>query len=677
VGATSRADVARLGIHVLSPVARVKRPLRYGDGQLAAPFAGPRATCAALLAAALGKPAARGTVVVAFTIQSTYAQTGLKAVRALQGPFARGARAQRAVAIPLYAGRNGLARRGGFGPQGDRAVDWRCTMKGIVMLAAIVLTARLSAQDSSRIAEAQSVLAPLIESYGVSGMEMPVRATVQKLLPAWAKTETDTAGNLWVRVGQGDPVVVFVAHLDEIGYRVDSILDDGSLRITNQGGFFQSLFEAEPALVHTPKGDVPGVFLPRDNRHYTPQSAAAARRRGCNVAPGGAGARRHGRQYHHDAEAVHASRRHARHRPLHGRPRRRRRADLALRHLDRSKLKHQVIFVFSTREEIGLEGARAAATALGITPRRVHAIDTFVSADSPLELQTFAVAKIGDGPVARSLDNSSVTPAAYVDSLAQVARARGLQLQIGTTNGGNDGSMFTPFGVVDVALGWSLRYSHSPAEVIDPARRRRSGRSGPGDRRDLVRALLSVSDKRGLVEFARGLVALGWELVSTGGTAETLRQAGLPVLPVEEVTGFPEMMDGRVKTLHPKVHGGLLAKRSDPGHVRAMREHGITPIDLVAVNLYPFRETVSRPNVRDAQAIEHIDIGGPSMLRSAAKNQQRRDRDRGPRRLHARPDGAAGRQRGGARAAARARGQGLRAHRGLRRRHHRLHEPLQ
>ncbi len=137
-----------------------------------------------------------------------------------------------------------------------------------------------------------------------------------------------------------------------------------------------------------------------------------------------------------------------------------------------------------------------------------------------------------------------------------------------------------------------------------------------------MRALLSVSDKRGLEEFARGLVALGWELVSTGGTAETLRKAGLPVVPVEQVTGFPEMMDGRVKTLHPKVHGGLLARRSDPGHQRAMREHGITAIDLVAVNLYPFRETVARPDVTDAQAIEHIDIGGPSMLRSAAKNHE-------------------------------------------------------
>ena len=137
-----------------------------------------------------------------------------------------------------------------------------------------------------------------------------------------------------------------------------------------------------------------------------------------------------------------------------------------------------------------------------------------------------------------------------------------------------------------------------------------------------MRALLSVSDKRGVVEFARDLVALGWELVSTGGTAETLRQAGLAVIPIERVTGFPEMMDGRVKTLHPKVHGGLLARRAHPGDRAALAEHGITPIDLVAVNLYPFRETVAKPGVTFEQAIEQIDIGGPSMLRSAAKNHQ-------------------------------------------------------
>ncbi|HEU5262017.1 MAG TPA: bifunctional phosphoribosylaminoimidazolecarboxamide formyltransferase/IMP cyclohydrolase [Gemmatimonadales bacterium] len=135
-----------------------------------------------------------------------------------------------------------------------------------------------------------------------------------------------------------------------------------------------------------------------------------------------------------------------------------------------------------------------------------------------------------------------------------------------------------------------------------------------------MRALLSVSDKRGAVEFARELVALGWEIVSTGGTADTLRNAGVPVTPIERVTGFPEIMDGRVKTLHPKVHGGLLARRSHPGDRAALAQHGITPIDLVAVNLYPFRETIAKPDVSFEQAIEQIDIGGPSMLRSAAKN---------------------------------------------------------
>jgi phosphoribosylaminoimidazolecarboxamide formyltransferase/IMP cyclohydrolase len=136
----------------------------------------------------------------------------------------------------------------------------------------------------------------------------------------------------------------------------------------------------------------------------------------------------------------------------------------------------------------------------------------------------------------------------------------------------------------------------------------------------MPRALLSVSDKTGLVDFARGLTELGWELISTGGTAKALRAAGLTALDVSDVTGFPEMMDGRVKTLHPAVHGGLLARRDTPEHMAALEEHRITPIDLVAVNLYPFRETVARKGVSPEDAIENIDIGGPSMLRSAAKN---------------------------------------------------------
>ena len=339
-------------------------------------------------------------------------------------------------------------------------------------VAVLFLTAeppnRLSAQDSSRISEAQSVLSQLVEVYGVSGSETAIREVVKRLLPGWARTETDTAGNLWVRVGQGEGPVVIVAHLDEIGFRVDTINADGTLSLRNRGGFIVSLFEGEPALIHRDGApDIPGIFLPRDSgftRRVPPPvrvSVGATTRAGAEslgVRTGQmitmpkqyvrlAGTRATGRSF--DDRMGCAA------------------LILALRRLDRSKLKHPVAFIFSTREEIGLEGAAAAARQLGTTARRVHAIDTFVSADSPLELQNFAVAALGKGAVARALDNSSITPPAYVDSLAELARGRGIALQIGTTNGGNDGSTFTQFGVVDVPMGWPLRYSHSPAEVVD------------------------------------------------------------------------------------------------------------------------------------------------------------------------------------------------------------------
>jgi len=134
------------------------------------------------------------------------------------------------------------------------------------------------------------------------------------------------------------------------------------------------------------------------------------------------------------------------------------------------------------------------------------------------------------------------------------------------------------------------------------------------------RALISVSDKTGIVDFARELKRFGVEIISTGGTAKALRDAGIEVQDVSDVTGFPEMMDGRIKTLHPKIHGALLALRDNPEHQAAMREHGIEPIDMVIVNLYPFEETIKRPDVTLKTAIEQIDIGGPAMIRSAAKN---------------------------------------------------------
>lgn len=136
----------------------------------------------------------------------------------------------------------------------------------------------------------------------------------------------------------------------------------------------------------------------------------------------------------------------------------------------------------------------------------------------------------------------------------------------------------------------------------------------------IKRALLSVSDKTGIVELACFLHENGVEIISTGGTMKTIKDAGIPVTYVSDVTGFPEIMDGRVKTLNPKIHGAILAVRSNPEHMAALAEHGITPIDLVVVNLYPFRETISKPGVTEAEAIENIDIGGPAMVRASAKN---------------------------------------------------------
>ena len=136
----------------------------------------------------------------------------------------------------------------------------------------------------------------------------------------------------------------------------------------------------------------------------------------------------------------------------------------------------------------------------------------------------------------------------------------------------------------------------------------------------IKRALLSVSDKQGILEFAKGLKKHGIEILSTGGTAKMLADNGIAVTEVGDYTGFPEMLDGRVKTLHPKIHGGILGRRDDPSHLQAMNEANIPPIDMVVVNLYPFAATIARPNFTLHDAIENIDIGGPTMVRAAAKN---------------------------------------------------------
>jgi putative aminopeptidase len=321
------------------------------------------------------------------------------------------------------------------------------------------------------LSEVARILSQLVESYGVSGMEAPVRATVERLLPPHLHQETDTAGNLWVTLGNGEPTVVFIAHLDEVGFQISAIREDGSLDLTPVGGIFPSLWEGQPALVHTGAGSpVRGVFIPRDSAalvtptHSPPAMRAdvGARTREATQALG----IQVGNTLTMPKQFIRLAGTKATARSFDDRVGSTAQV-LAVRRLKQGRLRHRVLFIWSVREEIGLEGAQAAANALGLRATRVHAIDTFVSADSPLERANFGVAPLGQGAVARALDNSSVTPPAYLDSLVRVARRRHIPLQVGTTNGGNDGAVFAAYGVPDVPIGWPLRYSHSPAETID------------------------------------------------------------------------------------------------------------------------------------------------------------------------------------------------------------------
>ena len=328
---------------------------------------------------------------------------------------------------------------------------------------------RAQAADTVRLREVEGLLERLVESYGPSGMEGPVRDTVRAMLPAWARAETDTAGNLWVRIGEGEPLVVFVAHLDEIGFRVTAVRDDGQLELAQLGGFFPSVYEGRPALVHTGAGVVPGVIPPRDSIGPSPRRTPAGLRLDVGTASSAATAAlgvRVGSTVTMPKEYARLAGTRATGRSFDDRV-----GSMALvhavRHLDRGRLKHAVAFIWSVREETGLEGARVAADALGLRTARVHAVDTFVSADSPLEARGYGLARLGAGAVIRAIDNSSVSVPAQVDSLVTLARARRVPLQLGTTSGGNDGSAFAQWGVPDLPIAWPLRYSHSPAEVID------------------------------------------------------------------------------------------------------------------------------------------------------------------------------------------------------------------
>ncbi|HEV2288042.1 MAG TPA: M20/M25/M40 family metallo-hydrolase [Candidatus Acidoferrales bacterium] len=327
----------------------------------------------------------------------------------------------------------------------------------------------------------EQILKHLVETYAVSEHEARMRDAVKSLLPKWAKPETDDAGNLILQIGSAPPSahvpsIMFVAHMDEIGYVVQEILPNGKLAVSGGGGL-PNYFLGHAALVHTMNGrdipavmelpegwDEPGFQFPRgrglmyraDVGARSPEEVAQM-----GIAAGDyitipkkyrrlAGTRANARSFDDrvgDTALISAA------------------WTLGPNLKDRD-----VTFVWSTGEELGLVGAGKLAARLGAegkAPQYVFAIDTFVSSDSPLESKRFGDAKLGDGFVVRAVDNSSIVPRKLVEKVVSIARANHIPVQYGTTGGGNDGSAFLRYGSIDVALGWPLRYSHSPGEVID------------------------------------------------------------------------------------------------------------------------------------------------------------------------------------------------------------------
>jgi putative aminopeptidase FrvX len=313
------------------------------------------------------------------------------------------------------------------------------------------------------------LLAPLVEAYGVSGREAPVREAVAKRLPAWAKPEVDAKGNLIVAFGKGGREIAFVAHTDELGYEITAVQEDGTATVRKRGGFFDSLLEAHPVLVHTSRGQVPAIVAPRPNYQRASESQPKAdevaidfgttnrqQTEGLGVAKGDtatvrksftklAGTRGSARAIDDRAGCAALL--------------------AALAKIDPATVTNRITFAWVVEEETGLAGSGALAERLH--PEYVFAVDTFVSSDSPVDPQRMAHIPLGTGAVLRAVDNSSITPPETVAKIRAMAAARRIPTTVGVTSGGNDGSQFSRFGSTVVPISWPGRYSHSPVEVID------------------------------------------------------------------------------------------------------------------------------------------------------------------------------------------------------------------
>ncbi|HYL10646.1 MAG TPA: M20/M25/M40 family metallo-hydrolase, partial [Candidatus Acidoferrales bacterium] len=329
-----------------------------------------------------------------------------------------------------------------------------------------------------------STIETLINTYGASGHEENVRQAIQKLLPKWAKTETDPAGNLVLHVGKAlpgskTPRIAIVAHMDEIGYQVKSIADDGRLVVSVLGGGFTEYYLGHVVLVHASQAERAGVLeLPSgaDRPGFEWPRSLRAMDEPVRVDVGASSPSDVEKLGIKVGDSITIPKKY---RPLLGHRANGRSFDdrvgcaalvEAVRMLAPDLPGRDVTFVWSTEEEVGLKGAAVYAERVaqaGQAPDYVFAVDTFVSSDSPLESKRFADAEIGKGFVIRAVDGSNITSRSLVDRVVKLARANNIPVQYGVTGGGNDGSAFLKFGTVDIPLAWPLRYSHSPGEVID------------------------------------------------------------------------------------------------------------------------------------------------------------------------------------------------------------------
>jgi putative aminopeptidase FrvX len=312
-------------------------------------------------------------------------------------------------------------------------------------------------------------LGALIESYGVSAHERPVREQVLKRVPAWAKPQVDGKGNIVVSFGSGGKPLLFMAHMDEVGFDITNVAADGTAAVRVRGGMYLSNFESHPVVVQTAKGPVHAVLAPRTG--YTSAKEAQPAANALYLYFGTSSAAETAALGVAAGDSLTVRKTFA---PLAAHRATGRSMDdrngsaallLALQQIDPKTVTNQVTFAWTVEEETGLAGAAYLAETM--KPDAAFAIDTFVSTDTPVDIQRLAGARLGHGAVLRVLDSRTIVPPHIVDRIVAIARTQKVPLQLGTTSGGTDGSVFSAGGAIDVGLSWPGRYSHSPVEIMD------------------------------------------------------------------------------------------------------------------------------------------------------------------------------------------------------------------